>query len=147
MKKMFISGVVISIMLGCFFFFSSPAFATEDQAKAKAVAAFLAVRSQGYNAVDGSAGLLEPGQMFAKEMYLMAGKKYLFLAAGCNDAIDIDIAIFNSSGNMVAADTDSDDLAVASFVPARSGNYKIVTILDKAIRGGAHVFFLACVPQ
>lgn len=147
MKTTLAKGLTVSIIVFSCFIFSSSAFATEDQAKTKAVAAFLAIRSQGYNAVDGSAMLLRPGEMFAKEMYLVAGKRYLFVAAGCDDAIDVDIAVLNSKGNLVAADIDSDALAATTFIPAQSGNYKIVAVLDKAIRGGAHVFFLACVPQ
>ena len=56
---------------------------------------------------------------------LMAGKEYVFLAAGDNDAKDIDLQVTNAAGAQVALDDKTDPEAVVVFRPEASGRYAV----------------------
>jgi hypothetical protein len=56
---------------------------------------------------------------------LTAGKKYRFLAAGDNDAKDVDLEVKDAKGETLAADTDTAAEAKVDFTPKTSGKYLI----------------------
>lgn len=56
---------------------------------------------------------------------LEAGKEYRFLAAGDNDARDVDLQIQDADGKTVALDDDTNLNAIVDFQPSRSGRYTV----------------------
>lgn len=56
---------------------------------------------------------------------LTAGKEYAFLAAGDNDAKDVDLVIKDANGKEVAKDEKTDPEAVVVFRPKDSGRYTV----------------------
>lgn len=56
---------------------------------------------------------------------LRAGTTYAFLGGGDNSTTDVDIHIKDSSGRIVAKDTDSDPTPAVTFKPRTSGKYTI----------------------
>jgi len=56
---------------------------------------------------------------------LNAGKTYRFLAAGDNDARDVDLDILDSNNNVVAKDDDTAAEAAVQFTPGVTGIYRV----------------------
>lgn len=86
---------------------------------------------------------LREGEQFEISMHLYAGAEYLFVAAGCEDAFDVDITILNSDGAILDYDDDYSELAIMKFVAPYSGKYIIQTSLANGKDNGSHVSFIA----
>ncbi len=56
---------------------------------------------------------------------LTAGRSYILLAAGDNDTKDLDLDIQDSSGRVLAADTETSPVANVPFEPKVSGRYTV----------------------
>jgi hypothetical protein len=56
---------------------------------------------------------------------LTAGKEYRFLAAGDNDALDVDLEIRDADGKTVAVDETVKPEADVTFRPAKTGKYTV----------------------
>jgi hypothetical protein len=64
---------------------------------------------------------------------LQAGKKYRFLAAGDNDAKDVDLQVLDGNGKVVAVDDAADPEAVVDYTPAATQKYLVrVRLFDSA---------------
>jgi hypothetical protein len=62
---------------------------------------------------------------------LKRGQFYSFLAAGDEDATDVDVVVTGPNGSRVAADEDTSELAAAAFTADRAGSYTFtVTLAD-----------------
>jgi serine/threonine protein kinase len=70
------------------------------------------------------------------DITLQAGVEYLILAGGDGDALDVDLAILDASGTVVAKDEETNPDAVVPFTPKATGRFTIKMILfdskDKA---------------
>jgi hypothetical protein len=71
------------------------------------------------------------GQSVSLLRWLDAGQKYGFVGHGDRDAVDLDIDVFDPSGNRVAFDNAPQTLALVEFMPHQSGQYTIVLRLDR----------------
>ena len=60
--------------------------------------------------------------------YLVSGQDYVFFAGGDEDATDLDIKVYSSSGVLLKKDNKTDNNPVVGFTPNRSGNYSIELI-------------------
>jgi hypothetical protein len=56
---------------------------------------------------------------------MTAGKTYRVIAAGDNDAKDVDVEIQDGAGKTVAKDTSTDPEAIVNFTPGTSGKYLV----------------------
>ncbi len=56
---------------------------------------------------------------------LKAGTKYRFLAAGDNDAKDVDLEVLDANNKVVAQDVATDPTATVDFTPGKTGQYHI----------------------
>lgn len=68
---------------------------------------------------------LIPGQRITYTVTLPAGQLSLVTVAGSGHS-DLDLYIFDASGNLVDKDDDTTDFCVASVVPRRTGTFRIV---------------------
>jgi len=73
---------------------------------------------------------------------LTAGKQYRFLAAGDNDATDVDVEIQDLNGKTLKADTGTAPEAIVDFTPKTSGRY-LVRVRLFASRNGVPCVCLA----
>lgn len=56
---------------------------------------------------------------------LTGGKSYRFLAAGDNDAKDVDLEVLDANGKVVAQDSETDPTATVDFTPNATGRYLV----------------------
>lgn len=56
---------------------------------------------------------------------LEAGAEYYLMGACDEDCSDVDLALYNRSGGLVAEDVEEDDYPVLRLEPARAGTYTI----------------------
>ncbi len=56
---------------------------------------------------------------------LSANKNYRFIAVGDMDAKDLDLALVNEAGNVVASDTATAPEAVVNHRPTKTGSYTV----------------------
>jgi len=68
---------------------------------------------------------------------LEAGKKYRFLAAGDDDARDVDIRVMDPSKNVVAEEAKTDATAEVDFTPKTSLRYLVQVRVFKSRAGGS----------
>lgn len=73
-----------------------------------------------------------------RRLTLYQGVKYAFVASGCNDAYDIDLVIYDDSGQRVAYDTTPDKAGVVTMIPAYTGTFLAQVILSDGTPDGAH---------
>jgi len=117
------------------------AFATEIATASTAVVAALAkVRAADKNGNIGFytggwctfGAFLRSGQSISMTTQLDKGKGYVFVAAGDDNASDVDVEVQSESGIRLASDTDSDKAAVAGLIAERSGEHRVKTTMYRA---------------
>lgn len=59
------------------------------------------------------------------DVELKAGKKYRFIAAGDNDAKDVDLEVLDANNKVVAQDAATDPTATVDFTPTKTGRYLV----------------------
>ncbi|APR76264.1 Hypothetical protein A7982_01611 [Minicystis rosea] len=67
-----------------------------------------------------------------------AGRQYVLIGGGSENAIDVDLGVIEGS-TLLASDTDDDPTPVVKFRPARDGNYTIRLALEKSKSSGNFV--------
>lgn len=83
-------------------------------------------------------GLLKRGQSIVIRTTLHAGNNYILAAGGCEDAYDVDIAVFDGNGNLVARDTGVQPVAVARVTPIYTGTFFVKITMSNSTANGAH---------
>lgn len=92
-------------------------------------------------------GYVTPGQRLSFTRTFTAGREYALFAASGDPSVDVDIAVLDERGKVVAADLEADGTPVIGLKPARSGQHTIVVqaasesfvALGIMIDGGFHV--------
>lgn len=77
---------------------------------------------------------LHPGDVYELNRPFAEGVEVVLLAGGDTDARDIDLAILDKNGNVLAEDTTTDRMAALTFTAPGSGNYTVRLALYKANR-------------
>lgn len=83
-------------------------------------------------------GLLRRGQSTTIKTTLHSGNEYYLVAGGCEDAYDVDIAVFDENGNLIAQDEDEESVAVARVVPKWTGTFFVKVTMYNSTANGAH---------
>ena len=113
--------------------------ASVQGARITAATIFVKLRNRGYQLRDFfSSGLLRRGQSTVIATTLSAGNDYTLVAAGCEDAYDVDLAVYDENGNRVGSDGDSSSVAVVSVSPRWSGTYYLKVTMYNSTSNGAH---------
>jgi hypothetical protein len=116
-----------------------PATASEEGAHENAATLFRALTANGWLVDDTySTGLLARGQSVMIRTTFYAGNDYKIVAAGCEDARDVDIAVFDENWNLIAKDEDASPVAVANLRPKWTGTFHIRVTMYDSTRNGAH---------
>jgi len=123
--------------------FTSSLHASEAGARFAALGAARALRSARYDFVAGDAGVLARGQSTLVRTTLYRGNTYAFIAGGCEDAYDVDIAVYDENGNLIRRDNDDSPVAVAEdIVPRWTGTFFIKVTMYRSTSNGAHYILL-----
>src|SRR5437763_1081045 len=103
-----------------------------EQSSANLVKAINAANADGFRLHDNSlsigGGWLKQSTSDWVHIYtlpLKAGTHYRFLAAGDNDARDVDVEVTDAAGEVVAIDGKVDPTAVANYTPKINGMYTV----------------------
>lgn len=119
--------------------FPTTATASFAGARSNSAVLFRALQNRGWDVRDCfSVGLLGKGRSTVISTTLLAGNTYKIAAAGCEDAYDVDIAVYDENGNLIDSDKDAQVLAVADITPRWSGTYFIKITMYNSTRNGAH---------
>jgi hypothetical protein len=78
--------------------------------------------------------LLQPKAFINWRMQMEAGTRYAFLGGGDNHAVDVDLAVLDGEGQVLARDQLADAKPVVDFTPTRSGVHVIRMTLTQAAR-------------
>jgi len=90
----------------------------------------LGLESGGKPAVMG--GWMDQGESVSIRRDLEVGVRYVFIAGGDDDAIDVDLEILDASGNRLVHDTATDSIAIVEFRPYSTEPYEIRTTLYRS---------------
>ena len=131
---------VVLLMTAALSFFSlQPASASVAGAQYNANVLFRTLKGLGWNVRESfSYGLLAHGESQIIRTTLHAGNTYKIVAAGCEDAYDVDVAVFDENGNLIDSDHDTSRLAVADITPTWSGTFYIKVTMYDSTPNGAH---------
>jgi hypothetical protein len=83
-------------------------------------------------------GLLRRGQSTTVRTTLHSGNEYYLVAGGCEDAYDVDIAVFDENGNLISQDEDEESVAVARVMPKWTGTFFVKVTMYNSTADGAH---------
>jgi len=85
-------------------------------------------------------GQLARGQSINIFVTLNAGVRYKLVVGGCEDAYDVDAALYDENGNLISRDRDTSSLAVVDVIPDWTGPFILrVTMYDSAPSGAHYV--------
>ena len=116
-----------------------PLHASAAGAERNAKILFDALRTRGWHVRDSySYGFLKRGAYTVIQTQLLAGNHYKICAAGCEDAADVDISVFDENENLIDGDHDNSVLAVADITPKWSGTFYVKVTMYDSTPGGAH---------
>jgi hypothetical protein len=108
-------------------------------ARYTAAALFLGLRNKGWTCRDTfTQGLLRRGGSITLATTLYAGNTYCLAASGCEDAYDVDLAVFDENRRFIGADTSRSSLAVVYVTPRWTGTYYLRITMANSTANGAH---------
>lgn len=76
--------------------------------------------------------LFDVGEEISWSADFYSGTSYIIMAAGDDDATDVDLTIYDSKGNSILADTETDANPMLEFSPGKSGQYTVTVKLYSA---------------
>lgn len=74
-------------------------------------------------------GSLNDDAKSSHEMTVVGGVDYVLFGACDNDCTDLDLIVYDQSGNVVRRDIATDDNPVVTFTAPRSGKYRIEVVM------------------
>jgi len=120
MKKLLIAFILVFIGINSLY-------ADRATAAAKAIIAAANLESNGYYIRNIPGRYLRQGHYRTYNRYLYRGSCYAIVGVGDNSVRDLDVYVWDNYWNLVAEDSDSSSVSVASFCPRHSGTYHIRT--------------------
>lgn len=70
-------------------------------------------------------GTLRQGQQTTYTVDLQQGARYLLAAVCDGDCSDLDLALYDDSGNLLDDDTETDDVPIVNVVPRWTGRFRV----------------------
>jgi hypothetical protein len=96
-----------------------------DVAQSNAAVLALALKADGWTFKNEDYGTLYAGESTTRYTNLYYGLQYAFTVTGDDQAIDIDIKIYDQYYNLIISDTRSNKEAIVEFSPSFTGTYYI----------------------
>lgn len=117
--------------------------ASQLGAKVTAMAITKALGETGWTVRDGAIDILQPGGSKIYPVTLYYGQTYKIVAAGDEDAGDVDIGIYyGPEGKFLAKDDDTSNVAVVNVTPGYTDQFYIKVVMARTKTGGAAHFAL-----
>lgn len=138
MKKK-IYGAIIFVLLSATVLFAGKSDCVRNLNE---IAALVESKGATVNHVQSEYGYLGEGESFIVKNTCYNTVTYFILAAGGNDALDVDIKVYDENGNLVAEDSDDESVAVAIFAPKWTGTFYFKITLYSSSRAGDYVGFV-----
>lgn len=133
------AALTLSAVFGLFILTPTGVEASSEGARAAARILLRTLAINDWNVRDQfSWGLLDRGDSITIRTTLHAGNSYKLVAAGCEDAYDVDIRVYDENGNFIDGDGDSSRVAVADVSPAWSGTFLVKITMYNSTPNGAH---------
>ena len=130
---------LLGLGAACLLSVSSPAEATTANAKEAASKVFQRFQELGLSVnANYQLGLLplRGEEIFDTQLY--KGKQYVLVGAGCSDARDVDLLIYDEQGRLLARDTEHDPVPVLQFEAPYTGTYYMRVVMYDSTPDGAH---------
>jgi hypothetical protein len=109
--------------------------ATEHDAVANAARIAAVLDAGDWNVSGFGVGRLHEGTSTTRKTTLYKGVSYKIIAAGCDDATDVDVKVYDENWNLIDEDDDSSQVAVADVVPQWTGTFYIKVIMHSCRSG------------
>ncbi|MBP5975014.1 hypothetical protein HW132_20300 [Brasilonema sp. CT11] len=122
------AAAVISGISGLLFIAPTPASANTfiEEVKMQLMQAAIRVGLNGYELThEPLIDAIRSGGSDYLTINLRAGHEYGIVGVCDGDCGDLDLTLYNNRGQVIAADTDDDDIPVVGVTPARSGTYRV----------------------
>ena len=140
--KPFLNRCIASItILSVMLLFTNPVTtnASVSGARARADQICRVLRERGWQVrTNFTSGTLALGQSAFIRCTFYEGNTYKLVAGGCEDANDVDIAVYDENGNFIDSDQDASSLAVADFTPKWTGTFTVKVTMYDSTPDGAH---------
>lgn len=82
---------------------------------------------------------IRKGKLIDMWRELVGDRQYVFIGGGSESASDVDLAIVDESGKVIASDTDDDATPVVKVTPPRTGKYGLRLALSESSSSGSFV--------
>lgn len=116
---------------------------SDPRAGTSAVTAAISLIASGFNyESEYTEGRLSQGAKKVISAVLRAGTEYVLVANGCDDALGVEVELYDEHWRLVDRDETGDSMAVVRNTPAWTGAFHIVVKMEAARRGGAAYFNL-----
>lgn len=123
-RRIFIVSTLV-LFLGLSYLLAKGSISVVNQ-KVSAVSQLLHEKNFRLNVDLSTVFLLEKGRLSAYNVYLYRGVCYAIVGVADETVIDLDLIVFDSSmNNEIVKDQDRSEVAVVTFCPRYSGNFKI----------------------
>lgn len=126
--RMLLQGMLTGLLVGML---ASPARADEEVAETCLRAKVWDGYSQGWAVRTMTSTTLAQGEKRVYLVTLYAGTEYKVLACGDNEAINVDIALYDSQGNQVQLDQNNDREPVVTYRASATDTYYIAVHATK----------------
>ena len=83
-------------------------------------------------------GLLPKGGDKIVDVQLYGGTRYLLVGAGCKDARDVDLLVYDERGNLLTYDGEQDPVPMLDFTAPYTGTYYLRIVMYDSTIDGAH---------
>ena len=110
-----------------------------NEARAKAYVLSRLMQRSGYTIGAVKGEYLSNGSSITYSRYLYSGNNYVVIGAGDRTVRDLDVMVYDSNWNEIAADNDVSNATAVKFYATSSGTYHFVT---KMYSGYGHFFQL-----
>ncbi len=117
--------------------------ASELGAKVTALAIMKALSDSGWTVRDGAIDILQQGGSKIYPITLYYGQTYRIVAAGDEEAADVDIGVYyGPEGKFLAKDDDESNVAVVNVTPGYTDQFYVKVVMAKTKSGRAAHFCL-----
>lgn len=85
-----------------------------------------ALQEEGYRPLSRpEGGILRPSQSTSQRLVLRTGMEYQIIGMCDDNCVDLNLSLYNSSGELLSTDSAPDDLPLLAYSPPVTGEYRV----------------------
>lgn len=117
--------------------------ASQMGAKVTALGVARILTENGWTVRDGAIDVLQPGGSKIYPVTLYYGQQYRIVAAGDEEATDVDVGVYyGPEAKFLAKDDDNSKVAVVTITPGYTDQFYIKVVMARTVSGGPAYFNL-----